>query len=510
MKTAAARFNALLTARTTVLDKARAASRLTIPGLVPESGQNEHFTPTQPYQSVGAHGVRSLSSRLFMTLFPTNIPFFRLTLDASVAEGLMSDPDFDKNAADATMAQYAQSASSILEDRLMRPVIAEALKHLVIAGNVLLWIPTKGAPRIYRLDQYVLKRNSVGQPISIVVQEKVYPSTLSAEVRALCNVTWEPGKAEDPIDIFTVVEKEGEQHKHWQEINNVRVPGSEGSAPIEQSGWLALRWLAVPGSDYGRSHVTEYGADLMSLEDANEAMLKFATVAARVTFLVDPNSSLQTSELAASQSGDYLYGKREDVSTLQLDKSQDFSVIRTVAENIEARVNTAFLIQQFRNAERVTAEEVRLASEELENTLGGTYSVLSAELQYAIASRLLYIAASERMIPKLPNGIKPKVLTGLAALGAAAEVNRVRMWANDAIGIFGQQAFAAAVDVPALLNKLGVEHGVTDLKTLLKSPEQMAQEQQQAAMAQTAQAAAPGFVDAAMKAATDDPQQGTE
>nr|WP_316628329.1 portal protein [uncultured Brevundimonas sp.] len=124
MKTAAARFNALLTARTTVLDKARAASRLTIPGLVPESGQNEHFTPTQPYQSVGAHGVRSLSSRLFMTLFPTNIPFFRLTLDASVAEGLMTDPNFDKNAADATMAQYAQSASSILEDRLMRPVIA--------------------------------------------------------------------------------------------------------------------------------------------------------------------------------------------------------------------------------------------------------------------------------------------------------------------------------------------------------------------------------------------------
>lgn len=508
MKTAAARFNALLSARTTVLDKARAASRLTIPGLVPESGQNEHYTPTQPFQSVGAHGVRSLSSRLFMTLFPTNIPFFRLTLDASVAEGLMVEGDFDKNEADATMAQYAQSASSILEDRLMRPVLAEALKHLVIAGNVLVWIPTKGAPRLYRLDQYVLKRNSVGQPISIVVQEKVYPSTLSAEVRLACGVTWEPGKPEDPIDIYTVVEKEGEQHKHWQEINNARVPGSEGSAPIEQSGWLALRWLAVPGSDYGRGHVTEYAADLMSLEDANEAMLRFAAVAARITFLVDPNSPISTAELAASQSGDYLYGKADDITTLQLGKSQDFSVVRALSETIEARVNTAFLIQQFRNAERVTAEEVRMASEELENTLGGTYSVLSAELQYAVASRLLYIAASERMIPKLPNGIKPKVVTGLAALGAAAEVNRLRMFANDAIGIFGQQ-FAAAINVPAFLNKLGVEHGVTDLKTLLKSPEQVAQEQQQAAMSQAAQAAAPRFVDAAMNAASEDPNQGT-
>ena len=188
MKTAAARFNALLSARNTVLDKARAASRLTIPGLVPESGQNEHYTPTQPYQSVGAHGVRSLSSRLGMTLFPTNIPFFRLTLDASAAARAMQGADFDKTKADAMLAQYVQTASKILEDRLMRPILAEALKHLVIAGNVLIWIPTKGAPRLYRLDQYVLKRNSVGQAISIVVQEKVYPSTLSEQVRAACGV----------------------------------------------------------------------------------------------------------------------------------------------------------------------------------------------------------------------------------------------------------------------------------------------------------------------------------
>ncbi|QBX36915.1 hypothetical protein E4M02_04255 [Brevundimonas sp. S30B] len=509
MKTAAARFNALLTSRNTVLDRARHASRLTIPGLVPEDGQNEHYTASQPFQSVGANGVRSLASRLLMTLFPTNIPFFRLSLDASVAEALMQGGEFDKNQADATMAQYAQSAANLMEDINARPILAEALKHLVIAGNVLLWFPVEGPPRIYRIDQYVLKRNSVGQPINIVVQEKVYPSTLSAEVRAVCGVQWEPGKPEEPIDIYTVVEKEGEQHKHWQEINNARVPGSEGSAPIEQSGWLALRWLAVPGSDWGRSHVTEYAADLMSLEDLNESIIRFASIASRITFLVNPNSSLSTAELAGSNSGDYLYGRADDVTSLQLDKSQDFSVMRATAENIEARVNTAFLIQQFRNAERVTAEEVRLASEELENTLGGTYSVLSAELQRAIANRLLYIAARKKMIPKLPKGIVPKVVTGLAALGAAAEVNRVRMWANDAIGIFGQQQFAAAINVPSLLNKLGVEHGVTDLKTLLKSPEQMAQEQQQAAMAQAAQSAAPGFVDAAMKAASDNPNQGT-
>ena len=79
MKTAAARFSALSAARSTVLENARTASRVTIPGLIPLEGQNEHYTPTQPYQSVGADGVRSLSARLLMTLFPTNVGFFRLT-----------------------------------------------------------------------------------------------------------------------------------------------------------------------------------------------------------------------------------------------------------------------------------------------------------------------------------------------------------------------------------------------------------------------------------------------
>lgn len=151
-----------------------------------------------------------------------------------------------------------------------------------------------------------------------------------------------------------------------------------------------------------------------------------------------------------------------------------------------------------------------MSSEELENTLGGTYSVLSAELQYAVATRYLYIAEREKLIPSLPAGIKPKVVTGLAALGAAAEVNRVRTWASDVMGLLGQAEFIAKVDTTALMNKLGVEHGVTDLQSLLKSPEQIEAEQQQAMMAQATQAAAPGFMDAAMKAASQNPNQGTE
>ena len=68
---------------------------------------------------------------------------------------------------------------------------------------------------------------------------------------------------------------------------------------------------------------------------------------------------------------------------------------------------------------------------------------------------------------------------------------------------------AAHFNVSALLNRLGIEHGVNGLSGLLKTDEQMAEEQQQAAMAQAAQSAAPAFADAAISAASQDPNQGT-
>ncbi|WP_306003097.1 portal protein [Brevundimonas sp. C43] len=505
MKTAAARFSALAAARSTVLENARTAARVTIPGLIPLEGQNEHYTPTQPYQSVGADGVRSLSARLLMTLFPTNVGFFRLNVDAAVAQFTGEE----KNAVDVQLAQFAQSANNLLDDRRARAVLAEVLRHLVIAGNVLLHIPLKDTPRIYRLDQYVVKRDSRGVPILIIARESVHVSTLSAETRTAVGLTLDPEK-DQTVDVYTVIEKRGENHAQYQEINGKRVPGSESETPIEKSGWLALRWLAIPANDYGRSHVTEYIGDLLALEELNESMIAYTAITSDIKFFVQPNSVIDLDVVVGSERGSFHTGEAKDISVLSLDKQADFMVAERLASAIEARVAKAFLIQQFRNAERVTAEEIRMSSEELENTLGGTYSVLSAELQYAVATRYLYIAEREDLIPTLPAGIKPKVITGLAALGAAAEVNRVRTWASDVMSLLGQAEFIAKVDTTALMNKLGVEHGVTDLQSLLKSPEQIEAEQQQAMMAQATQAAAPGFMDAAMKAASQNPNQGTE
>lgn len=497
MKTAAARFSALSAARTTVLDRAREASRLTIPGLVPEAGQNEHYTPTQPFQSIGSNGLRALSARLLATLFPVNLPFFRLELSPFDAKKVQAD----KAQTDALLSQVSESTSALMEERNVRPVMAELLRHLIVAGNAVAHMPLDGRPKLYRIDQFVLRRDLNGQWVEIIIQEKVYPSALPEDIRDFLGLKIDNTKQEEAIDLYTVVERRDDRVHEWQEAKGRVIPESEGDAPAESSGWIAPRWLAVPGSDYGRSHVTEYIGDLLSLEDLHRSINQFATLASRVLYMVGPNAGIDPEELARAETGDYIYGDAEDVTSVGLDKTQDFGVVRAVAETTEERVSRAFLIQSFRNAERVTAEEIRAQSEELENTLGGSFSVLASELQAPIATRYLYIAQALERIPPVPPEITPKVITGLAALGRAAEVNRLRTFIGDATTMLSNPAVTEHFNIATLLTRLGNEHGVLGLDDLLKSEEQKAEEMQAAMMQQTAMQTAPAVADAAMKAA---------
>ena len=56
-------------------------------------------------------------------------------------------------------------------------------------------------------------------------------------------------------------------------------------------------------------------------------------------------------------------------------------------------------IQRMQSA---TAEEIRSMVKELEDSLGGVYSVLSQELQLPIANRIMHLLSKRGTLPKLP------------------------------------------------------------------------------------------------------------
>ncbi|MBX9279900.1 portal protein, partial [Klebsiella pneumoniae] len=76
--------------------------------------------------------------------------------------------------------------------------------------------------------------------------------------------------------------------------------------------------------------------------------------------------------------------------------------------------------------ERVTAEEIRYVASELEDTLGGVYSILSQELQLPLVRVLLKQLQATQQIPELPKeAVEPTISTGLEAIGRGQDLDKL-------------------------------------------------------------------------------------
>jgi hypothetical protein len=475
------RYAQLESHRHSFLDRARDASELTIPTLVPPDGHSGSTTYKTPYQAVGARGVNNLASKLLMALLPPNSPFFRLTIDDfDIVE--VAGPDA-RGAVEEALARIERTAMSEIEALAIRVPVFEALKHLLVAGNALIYMPKKDGMKVFRLDRFVVKRDAMGNVLEIITKESVSPKMLPPEAQALLN---EDTDTHRNLDLYTYVCLKGKKWEIYQEVQGFKVPGSEGSYPLDKNPFIPLRLTRVDGEDYGRGFVEEYIGDLRSLEALSRAIVEGSAASAKVLFLVRPNGTTKASTLAKAANGAIVQGDANDVSTLQVQKASDFRVALETAQKITERLSFAFLLNSAvqRQAERVTAEEVRFMAQELETALGGVYSILSQEFQIPMVKLLLQRLESTGKMPKMPkDSIKPQIVTGIEALGRGQDLNKLSTLLQY-LQPLGPQVIAQYMNVGDYIDRLGASLGI-DTGGLIKTEEQIAAEQQQAMMAQS-------------------------
>jgi hypothetical protein len=397
----------------------------------------------------------------------------------------------------------------------------EVFRHLAIAGNVLVYHPDDGsAMRMWRLDQYVVRRNAQGKLLEAVIEEEIYPSELDDDVREVVRLPEDKAekeaddkpapqsRTEAKIKLYTMVLRDEKDNiVHWQEVNDIEVPGSRGSVKADVAGWQALRWQAVVGSDYGRSMVSEYAGDFLSMEEGWKSVLQYAAEASRIVNIIDPNSGIDVDELAAAETGDSITGYADKIKKLQLEKNADFQILWEILQNIDRRLSRAFLLtaDTVREAERVTAEEIRATAQELEDSFGGTYTVLSAEAQAPYARRVLYILSKTKQAPKLPKSIVPQVVTGFSALGETHEAQAILEWLSALENLFGPETLSQQVDFSQVALRTGTSQGIPDVEGMLKSPDQQAAEAQANQNSQTTAAVAPQLAKGAMDMVSKNP-----
>mgnify|MGYP002700119429 FL=1 len=483
----AKKYENLSSHRTTYLERAREAAKLTIPSLVPEEGHTSSSKLYTPYQGVGARGVNNLASKLLLSLLPPNAPFFAMRLDDFTIQEL-AQTEGARAKVDEALNKYERAVMTEIENSGMRSPIFEALKQLIVAGNVLLYLPPEGGARVFPLSRYVVKRDPMGEVIEVIVKETMSRATLPEDIQEMLTAkegdlpSDDNNKKSDEINLYTKMYREGNKYILYQELDGMIVPNSHGKYPLDKAPMLALRWTRIDGEDYGRSYVEEYIGDLISLEGLSKAILEASAVSAKVVFLVAPNGTTRARDISKAENGAIVAGNAAEVSTLQVQKQADMSIASQTASTITERLAYAFLMNSAiqRAGERVTAEEVRYMAGELEDALGGVYSILSQEFQLPLVNRIIARMTKKKKLPSLPKGVaNPTIVTGLEALGRGHDMNKYQMFLQ-ALAPLGPEAVGQFMNVNDYITRVGTALGI-DMDGLIKSEEQLQQERQQQA-----------------------------
>ena len=195
--------------------------------------------------------------------------------------------------------------------------------------------------------------------------------------------------------------------------------------------------------------------------------------------MVSPSATTKPQTLAQSGNGAIIQGRPEDVGVVQVGKTADFQTAAQLMQTLEKRILEAFLVMNVRNAERVTAEEVRLTQLELEQSLGGLFSLLTVEFLVPYLNRTLLVLQRSNQIPKLPKDlVRPKIVAGVNALGRGQDREALVQFIQTIAQTLGPDALLKFVDPSEAIKRLATAQGI-DVLNLIKSPEQLQQEQQQ-------------------------------
>jgi len=516
--TAKQRYDILASNRSQYLNIAEEASKLTIPYLIQQDDNSKHpRNLTTPWQSIGAKGVVTLSAKLMLSLLPPQTSFFKLQVDESKLGDYGPEIKSELDLAFAKVERTILEQIAASDDRV---TVHQAMKHLVVSGNALIFMGKEGL-KLFPLNRYVICRDGNDNIIEIVTKEIINKKLIEDLVPDLksgqMNGYDDNDKDSNDCDVYTHVKVTGNKVNWHQEVYDKIIPTSISKAPTGISPWLPLRFNTVDGEDYGRGRVEEFMGDLKSLEALSQALVEGSAAAAKVVFTVSPSASTKPATLAAAGNGAIIQGRPEDIGVIQVGKTADFATASGMVQQIERRLSEAFLVLSVRQSERTTAEEVRMTQMELEQQLGGLFSLLTVEFLVPYLDRKLNVLQKNKTIPPIPKEfVKPTIVAGINALGRGQDRESLTMFMQTIAQTVGPEAMMNFINPDEVIKRLAAASGI-DVLNLVKSMQEIQGEQQQQmeqemAMQQQQQAPAMAAVDqkqmqAEMQMAQQQPQQ---
>lgn len=460
----------------------------TLPRLCTEDNyKQDNDELAHDWQSVGAQAVNHIVNKLVLALFAPSRPFFRLEAKPdwkkkAVAQGI---PEAD---IDEALAKGEQEAIKELDRRgTVRPKLYQTLSNLVVLGNALVYLPRKKEDelRVFGVKSYCVRRTAAGKVKTILIREKVMYDELEQKVQDYLVAQKTKCNPETEVEFFQWIERQRDgKYRMSQWVDTKRLPSEfDGYWPEDKLPYRALTWQISDEADYGTGLVEDYSGDFAALSALSESQIKGAILSSEFRWLVNPGGVTKPEDLEESENGAALPGLEGDVSLIANSKPGDLQVVQAIAGDYIQRIGRGFLMNSAvtRDAERVTAEEIRQQANELETSLGGTYSRIAVDFQGPVADWLLQAVSLDLSKTQ----IERTIVTGLDALSRSGDLDAMRSALGDVaqIGSLPPQ-ITGPLKLDVIYSTIFHGHGLPATKFVKSTQEQQAEQAQAQEQAQ--------------------------
>lgn len=471
---------------TSLLNRVETYALWTIPSLFPKGdnytfGTNTNNPIEYDYQSIGALLVNRLATKLARTLFPANSSFFRIDItNEQVSREL-------KTQKIKSIIEYENQACRRIFFNASYAQIVHMMRLLIVTGECILH-RVNNSLRVYSLKNYSAKRNNVGELLDLIICENKYFEELTPEIKALVGSQSSPSRT---LKLYTRVKRQMiDGITSWrvtQEINGVALPTnmvySDKLCP-----YIPVKWNFVNGDNYSRGYIEDYAADFAKLSDLSRELMAYEMESMRLLHMVNPQGGVDVDSLYNAATGEFVNGVPESVRPYEAGTYQKILEIRNDLAAVEARLNVAFMYSgNTRDAERVTAYELRLNAEEAEQVLGGVYSQLAEGLHLPLAYLLLNEVRSDIIAALEAKDIQLDILTGIQALSRNTENQGMIIACTELNSILPVVAnLGKRYNIQAIAEKVFLSNGV-DIEEITYTEEELQAQQQQEMQAAQAQ-----------------------
>lgn len=405
-----------------LMDRVERYAALTIPKVcLPDGVDIESMDQTHDYQSIGAQAVNHVVNKLMTAMFAPSRPFFRVTEGKATKKSMM-EANIPETQLGAILAKMERDGALQLDKMGQRPKLYQACRHLVVTGSALM-ILDKDIIRIMGLKYWCVKRNARGEVHTLIIRERLAFDELEEKVKDKLRDLYH--NTDSIVSHYRLIKKTPQGYRMTQHVdehelgNDFAMRWTEAKMP-----YRVLSWDLADESDYATGLVEEYIGDFEAASVLSEAVVTGAVVGTEFRWVANPSGMTSIEDFRNSVNGDVIPGNAKDVNAISPPVGEAVKIAQAVNQGYEQRIARGFLMGSAvtRQAERVTAEEIRLTAMELESSFGGVYSALAPSMQGPIA--LWMLSAADTPIAGTDLGVL--VLTGLDALSRNGDLENLK------------------------------------------------------------------------------------